>query len=200
MDILKKISQVFFAENKQANLLRKIAIMGMVGILLLLIGSSLTRNNTIDNTPNYSTKTTDSAPPKEENYTSALANDLEELISMIEGVGRVQVKLYISRGNIYQYEYNEKNTNKITTETDQNSGTREIQDQTIDKELVIIQDVNGNEKPVIRVEKKPKINGVLIVAQGAERSEIKYLITEAVSNFLNLPLYKINVLPGRGGN
>ena len=202
MDLLNKINEIFFAESKQGNILRKIVIMGMIGILLLLIGSLFSntgsmgdqhKNKEITESPSVNTN-------KNDNYSLKLADDLEKLLSMIDGVGMVRVKLYISRGEKYEYEYNQENTNKITTETDQNGGQREIQEETVDKDLVIVEDMNGNEKPVVQVEKMPEIKGVLIVAEGAERSEIKYKISKAVSNFMDLPLYKINVLPGRGGN
>ena len=200
MDLIKKINQVFFAENSQGNMLRKIVIMGMIGILLLLIGSIFSGSNSRGNLSNDREVSKPSPTIPDSDYESELTGDLEKLLTMINGVGQVKVKLYITQGEKYHYEYNEENTNKITTESDQNGGEREIQEATLDKELVIVRDSAGNEKPVIMVTKKPEIEGILIVAEGAERSEIKYKITRAVSNFMDLPLYKINVLPGRGGN
>lgn len=200
MDLIKKFNQVFFAENNQGNMLRKIVIMGMIGILLLLIGSIFSGSNSRGNLSNDREVSKPSPTIPDSDYESELTGDLEKLLTMINGVGQVKVKLYITQGEKYHYEYNEENTNKITTESDQNGGEREIQEATLDKELVIVRDSAGNEKPVIMVTKKPEIEGILIVAEGAERSEIKYKITRAVSNFMDLPLYKINVLPGRGGN
>lgn len=200
MDLIKKFNQVFFAENNQGNMLRKIVIMGMIGILLLLIGSIFSGTNSRGNLSNDREVSKPSPTIPDSDYESELTGDLEKLLTMINGVGQVKVKLYITQGEKYHYEYNEENTNKITTESDQNGGEREIQEATLDKELVIVRDSAGNEKPVIMVTKKPEIEGILIVAEGAERSEIKYKITRAVSNFMDLPLYKINVLPGRGGN
>ena len=184
--------------NKNTSLLRNIIIVGMVGTLLLLFG------NVFVNTGNENQKSPVTSVSKEKvildsDYESSLTNDLEEIIALIKGVGKVKVKIYISKYAEYEYEYNRNQTNKVTSETDQNGGERKIAEDNIESELVIITDAVGNDKPVIRKKTLPDIEGVLIVAQGAEISLIKYEIIKSVSNLLNIPIHKINVLPYERG-
>ncbi|MNN46313.1 hypothetical protein D3C81_1606920 [compost metagenome] len=42
---------------------------------------------------------------------------------------------------------------------------------------------------------KPKVRGVLIVAKGAENKTVKALIVDAVEKGLNVPAYRISVVP-----
>ncbi|MFW6237817.1 MAG: stage III sporulation protein AG, partial [Halanaerobiales bacterium] len=126
---------------------------------------------------------------------SELSGKLTRAISSIKGVGDVEVQIYIEEGTSYEYEYNISENNKITNERDQNDGNREIEEDDNERELVVIQDSAGNEKPVIRREKKPEISGVLIVAEGAGVSSRKREIFQAVQGLLDLPAHRINVLP-----
>jgi len=174
-------------------LFRNLIILGLLGILLLLAGNIFTNTDSKKIKPEK--KEIKTTIENNNSYVSNLSSNLEETLSMIEGAGKVKVQLLVEKGVTYEYEYNKDKTNKITNETDRNGGEREIKENTLENELVIIKDASGNEEPVIRVEKKPKITGVIIVARGAEVSEIKYDIYKTVSRFLDLPLHKINVLP-----
>jgi len=71
---------------------------------------------------------------------------------------------------------------------------RRIEEERIEREPVIIRENDGREKPVIRIQNKPEITGIIVVAQGAESVEIKYEIYKAISSLLGLPKYKISVL------
>ena len=52
---------------------------------------------------------------------------------------------------------------------------------------------DGKNEPFIIKVNKPRITGVVVVAEGAENSKIKYEIEQAVSKLYNLSLDKVNV-------
>ncbi len=185
--------------NKNTSLLRNIIIVGMVGTLLLLFGNVFVDTGNENQKIPVTSVNKDREILADSDYESRLTNDLEEIIALIKGVGNVKVKIYISRYAEYEYEYNSNKTNKITSETDQNGGERKIAEDNSESELVIVTDSVGNDKPVIRKKTLPDIEGVLIVAQGAEISLIKYEIIKSVSNLLNIPIHKISVLPYERG-
>lgn len=195
MSFFDNIKDIFSGEGDNKNLFRNIVILGMVGTLLLLFG------NVFINTDEQSGPVMVNSPPADKiadtdlNYEKKISADLEEIISSIKGVGKVKVKVYITEQTTFSYEYNENKTNKITSETDQNGGQRQIKEDTIEKEMVIIKDEAGGEQPVIKKSSSPKITGIMIVAQGGENSKIKYHIINAVKALLNIPIYKISVLP-----
>ena len=196
MNIIEELKKLFFSE-KNDKLLRNIAILGMIGVVLLFVGnifsvpsSPAERVNKPENGDSINI---------EQNYVDRIRDELVSVISVIRGVGNVEVKIYVSEGSYYEYEYNISENNKITNETDQNDGSRRIEEESYDRETVIIRDSSGNERPVIRREVKPEIKGILIVAEGAEISSLKYDIFRAVQGLLDLPAHKINVLPYQRG-
>jgi len=185
--------------QKNSSLLRNIIIIGMIGTLLLLFGNVFVNPGNDSRQSPVTSISKEKQISNDSDYENRMTNDLEEIIALIKGVGKVKVKIYITRFEEYEYEYNTNKTNKITSETDQNGGQRKIAEDNLENELVIITDSAGNDKPVIRKKTVPDIEGVLIVAQGAEVSQIKYEIIKAVSNLLNIPIHKINVLPYERG-
>lgn len=198
MSILETIKSIFLdGEKGESNdssnrLLRNIIILGMIGTLLLLTGNLFTNNSPPSEVNNVVVK---DKVAEDYSYEERLTRDIEEIISLIRGVGRVKAKLYFELGPRYEFEYNKKNVNKITNENDQNGGERRIEEDNMEEELVIIKDAGGVEKPVLSGKMNPVVSGVMIVAEGAEVSKIKYEIVKAVSNLLNLPVHKISVLP-----
>ncbi len=184
MKLTDKLKEILPDNNKY------LILLGILGLFFLFLGNFLPGTS-----PAPVVKQKPVVDQKEVSYSSRLSTELEETLSLMEGVGKVKVQLLVDEGSTYEYEYNLNKVNKITNETDQNGGQRKIDEDQEDKQMVIIEDAGGAEKPVIKKEKRPSIKGVIIVAQGVEDSQIKYDIYRAVSNFLGLPIYKINVLP-----
>ena len=52
---------------------------------------------------------------------------------------------------------------------------------------------DGENQPFILTTIKPNIVGIVVVAEGAQDSKIKYEIEQAVSKLYNLSLDKVNV-------
>ena len=55
--------------------------------------------------------------------------------------------------------------------------------------------IAGNANPLIVVEQRPEVAGVLIIAQGASDPKIKEQIFEAVKTLLSIQPSKISVVP-----
>lgn len=201
MEFLDELKRIFSftsdGEGGRNSLIWKIIILGLIGIFLLFSGDLFTgKKRATQEVPVYQSGREIQV---EEDYEARLSAQLEEIISLIKGVGRVKVKIYITGYTEYEYEYNSRTINKVSTELDQNGGQREIVEDNLERELVVTRDPSGNEKPIIRREKLPEIQGVLIVAQGAENSQIKAEIIYAVRNLLNIPVHRISVLPYERG-
>lgn len=185
-------------ENKGSHsILRNIIILGMIGILLLLFTGLFTSDNKTSPPVSHGSRLANNEVKV--SYEEKMAREIEEIISLVSGVGKVKVKVYTNSALEYQYEYNESRSNKVTDEIDQNGGERKIDEDRFENELVIIRDASGGETPVVKKKQQPAISGILIVAQGAENSKIKMNIITALRSLLNLPVHKISVLPyGRG--
>ena len=198
LDELKNLFTGRGTKSNNSNYLRNIIILGMIGTLLLLFGNMFSSINTPRERTVIQENNTKQELSTASNYQDQLEAKLEEIISLIDGVGRVRVQVYLKSSVEYEYEYNQNTTSKITSENDQSGGERRIEEDIQESDLVILRDSSGNEQPLIRRKNIPVVSGILIVAEGAENSHIKYSITRAVSNLLELPLYKINILPYEG--
>lgn len=125
-------------------------------------------------------ETTAEAPiitEKKESLDAALAN----ILSRIEGVGKVEVMLTIASGEetIYQ--------------TDNQSSDSET-GCTLKTETVIITDSGRNQTALITQINPVRYQGAIIVCQGADSPAVQLAVTEAVRKATGLGTDKISVL------
>lgn len=125
-------------------------------------------------------------------YEKEQEESLKNILKQIEGVGNVEVKIHFE-GSEVKVPAVDNNTQKSTTEeTDGDGGKRVNQQETEGGKVVMSSSGSGNE-PFILETIKPRISGVMVVAEGAENSKIKYEITKAVSSLYDISLEKVNV-------
>lgn len=121
-----------------------------------------------------------------------LEENLEDILSKIAGVGKVQVLITYSESSEVVAMYNEKNTLNSTEETDTNGGVRKIEQTDIDKEI-IYEEKDGEKTPITQKVIMPKIEGAIVTAQGAADPTIKTNIIQAVSAATGISTYRIQV-------
>lgn len=97
-----------------------------------------------------------------------LEQSLEDILSKMYGVGKVDVLITYSQSSEIVAMYNEKYTSSSTEETDTNGGTRKIEETDTDKEI-IFEETNGEKTPITQKVVMPKIEGAIITAEGARR-------------------------------
>lgn len=118
---------------------------------------------------------------------------IKQILSKINGVGKVEVLITYSESSQVVAMYNEKNNESQTKEEDKSGGTRTIQENTTDKEIVYKEE-NGKKVPVTEKVVMPKMEGALIIAEGANNAEVKTNIIQAVEALTGLATHKIQVL------
>ncbi|MGE4271596.1 MAG: stage III sporulation protein AH [Desulfitobacterium sp.] len=120
---------------------------------------------------------------------------LVQNLQQMTGVGSVQVSVTLASSLRSDYATNGSVTKKTTKESDKNGGTRESTEVIENNQLVM---PNGAAQPVIVMEERPNVAGVLIIAQGASDPKIRENIHIAVRTLLDIPSDKINVQPMGG--
>jgi stage III sporulation protein AG len=121
-----------------------------------------------------------------------LKTELKAMLSQIKGIGKVDLMINFECSEEY-IPAEEKNTSKsITNEKDNEGGERKITQDTDGTKIVVSTDGNVT-KPVMLKKINPKVEGVIIVAEGAEDEKIKKDIVLAVSSLFGIPNYKIQV-------
>ncbi len=176
MDFFKKLLR-----NKK-NLYNALTVL-FIGVLLIVMSSSLFKSD--KNEKYEKTKIIDNDDESEtyskNNYERELEQELEKTLSMVEGVGKVKVMLSISEG----YENVLKNDLK-TEKYEENGSLKNINEE----KTVLSQDGS----PIILKEKKPKIEGVIVVAQGGDNVLVKNALINAIKALLGVEAHKIEIL------
>lgn len=126
------------------------------------------------------------------NTSNELENNLEEILSKIQGVGEVNVFINYSESREMLPMYNENIQMSNTEETDTSGGTRKIE-ETDSKKEIIYEEKDGQKTVITQKVVEPKIEGAIITAKGAESAEVKTNIIQAIEAVTGLPTHKIQV-------
>lgn len=118
---------------------------------------------------------------------------IKQILSKIDGVGKVEVLLTYSETSQVVAMYNETYKESQTEEGDTNGGTRTIQEVNKEKEI-IYKEENGEKVPITEKVIMPKMEGALIVAEGVNNATVKTNIIQAVEALTGLQTHKIQVL------
>ena len=159
-------------QNRVTNFLQKYkyaVLVFMIGIVLMLLPNS------------SSTEKTTAEPEITAVQTRSMQEELEEILSCIQGAGKVKVLLTEQTGEETVYQKNEDisvSENASSSKTD----------------AVIITDSNRSESGLVRQINPPQYLGAIILCQGADDPALKLEISRAVSKITGLGTDKIAVL------
>ncbi|WP_214629925.1 stage III sporulation protein AG [Paenibacillus agaridevorans] len=187
---------------KRVRTLRILLIVGGIGAALMLINSFLPYKDV-----ESSAQDPNPPPAAEEAWNQsqvlhspfqqiehALETRLEEILGKIVGVGSVDVMVTVDSTEEIVLGRHSQETQSNTDENDKNGGTRQITSISRDGQVVLYE-VSGDQKPIVTKTINPKIRGVLIVAQGAENTTVRRLITSAVEKGVSVAVNRIEVVP-----
>ncbi len=122
-----------------------------------------------------------------------LAMELENILSQVEGAGKVQVSITLSSDGLKSYARNTKDDVKETQESVSSSGVRTIKEENQTSDIA----VSGGAALLVE-DSAPEVVGVLVVAEGAQDSKIKEQLTDATTTLLNIPPYQVRVVARKG--
>lgn len=194
--------------NKDVNQKKKVENLVFFLILLIIVVVAINliwspkekNNNTVINSEKqfvtYDTNT--SVLAKSDDVTNnqtqeyILKKELENILSKIEGAGNVQVLITYTESSQIKAMYNENIKESTTEETDSSGGIRTIEQTDNSKEVVYTED-NGKKVPITEKIIMPKIEGAIILAEGASDAVIKNSIIQAVEAVTGLSTHKIQV-------
>ncbi|MBP3255287.1 MAG: hypothetical protein J6M60_02205 [Clostridia bacterium] len=192
MDLIKVKDGQQNSKKKIENLIVFVVILIVTIIIVNVIlngDNEKSKDNERDETKVLASTTT---MKESENKEDDLEIKLKNILSKIDGVGKVDVLLTYSESNKVMAMYNEDSTENDTEEQDQQGGNRKIS-QTSTKKEVIYQEINGEKVPVTQSVSNPKMEGALIIANGANNMQTKTNIVQAVEAVTGLPTHKIQV-------
>lgn len=197
-----QLKKIFSEDTLEKNGNDKRKIENMVFFVVLLIVTIVVINivwkgnkkddNNIENT--YGKQLAFSEPKYESDNvnTDNLEDRLESILKKIQGVGDVKVLINYSESSEVVAMYNENSRVSDTEELDKNGDTRKIQEKDLQKEI-IYQEENGEKVPITQKIIKPKVEGAIVTAKGANDVNVKANIVQAVEAVTGLATHKIQV-------
>ncbi len=121
-----------------------------------------------------------------------LESQIEGILKKLEGVSDVSVLITYEETNRVVPMYNEEMQESTTEEEDTQGGTRTINESTSKKEI-IYEESNGQKTVVTSKVITPEIKGAVVMAKGANNTNVKSNIILAVEAATGLPTHKIQV-------
>lgn len=191
MTFFEKIKNIF--NNKEKRVENLVSFLIILVITLIVINKILKDDNTSKENVDYTNETgvelAETKSQEIENFSNSFEKKLENILSKINGVGKVSVLLTYSESSSIVPIYNTSQSTSTTEEKDTSGGTRTITSE--DNKKDVITDSSSNivtEKQVM-----PKIEGAIVTAQGAKDSNTKSNIIAAVEAVTGLANHKIQV-------
>ena len=123
---------------------------------------------------------------------------IENILSKIDGVGKVKVLITYSSTSMVIPLYNEDSEESLTEENDKEGGTRQITENRRKKDI-IYKESSGEKITITQSVISPKMEGAIITAEGAANAQVKSNIIQAVEAATGLSTHKIQVFEMKKG-
>lgn len=124
-----------------------------------------------------------------ENTEYDLQTELEDILSKMDGIGKVDVLITYSQTSTVVPMYSKTESSTVTEETDSGGGTRKQESSNLNKEVI----TDGDNKAITQTVILPKVEGAIVIAEGGGNATTKANIIQAVSAVTGLATYKVQV-------
>ena len=166
-------------------------ICGLAGLLLLVIAAPVKQK---EQKKTQEEVTVQSQEPTEDQIRQSYEQQLESVLSQVEGVGTVQVAVAMESTGKKQVEKDSPEDTSTSSEKG-DSGTERTSQTVTTGETTVYEDTgDGGQTPYISSSTYPEIRGVIVVAQGGGNPVIVQQIQEAVMALFHVEAHEIKVL------
>lgn len=172
----------------------QLIVLILVGILLLVITiptGSKEENEKESDTRNVGTSQNNL---KDQTYISAMEEELERILSQMEGVGEVKVMLTLKESSERVIEKDVQTSRETVKENDSQGGERTTTNETLEESTIYNGGEDAGEEPYVSKERFPKVEGVVVVAEGGDNALVVQNITEAVQALFDIDTHKIRIV------
>lgn len=128
-----------------------------------------------------------------EDYAGYLEEKLRQTLSGMAGVGRVSVMITLASSEELVVEKDEPVSRTNTTDSDSSGGSRSIY-EVENKPQTIYRTQSSDSEPFVVKTLLPRVEGVVVVAEGAGTGSVSKSITEVVQALFDLEANKIKVV------
>ncbi len=128
----------------------------------------------------------------EDTYEKLLEERLEEILSYVEGAGKIKVMVTLKASGEKIILKESPYTKNTVNEQDKEGGTRNTIDLSQSENVVYLEE-NGAKVPYLIQEMAPEIEGILVIAQGADSESVKKELNAAIAALFDLQSHKIKI-------
>lgn len=128
-----------------------------------------------------------------EKYIKLQEERLKSILSRIDGVGEVYVMITLKAGASKDILMEQDISYEDTDETDNAGGKRKKYTYSEDNQTVYVTDENGNTTPYVISENAPKIEGIAVIAEGADSAVTRQKIINVIKALFDIEINKISV-------
>ncbi|TDX48236.1 hypothetical protein [Orenia marismortui] len=179
--------------KSQFKFIRYLLVLILAGVFLMLLGDFGNDISGSNSKKKLTTKQSGTYASADLSLEEIIEDKLTAILSEIDGVGDVSVDITLDSATEYTYAKNHQDSRQETIEEDNAGGNRKTIQYENRSDIVLL-NKGGEQIPLIKKEVKPKIRGVLVVAEGAQDSYIKSNLFRAIKVGLGVPSYKIVIL------
>ena len=167
----------------------------LTGVLILIIAMPLSpKQSDSESTAEQETAAavldSGSTQDSQNVYAAAMEKRLKHVLGQMEGVGETEVMITLSDSGETIVQKEQRNR---IEESDAGGGTRTTTEQETEETTVYVE--NGSEKqPYVTKEVLPKVEGVLVVAEGGDDPRVISDISDTVMALFRVEAHKIKVV------
>lgn len=133
-------------------------------------------------------------------YVSYWEDKLENTLSYVEGAGEVKVLITLKESEEKIVEKDGQEELSDTAENDAAGGNRTVGESRIERTTIYTIDERGNSVPYVIKTIPPMVEGVVVIAQGADQIMVRQNIIEAIQVLFDIDMNKITVVKMKNNN
>ncbi len=174
-------------------------ILILMGILLCVIAIPTEKKDSKSDLSNIINDTMEepeisTAEDTAQDYVGYWEEKLEQALSYVDGVGKVRVLITLQHSEQKIVEKDGPEEYKDTEETDAAGGSRRVSESRIEKSTLYTADGQGREIPYVVMTIPPEVEGVVVIAQVADRNGVQENIIEAIQVLFDIEANKIKIV------
>lgn len=185
--------------------LSKLILIFIAGILLILLtfpnllGGKAAKDNSSQNSSKSSDSTvgqnvTNTTSYDSNTYITEIENKFENILKKVSGIGEVEVAITLKASKEQVPLTDSPYTQESLNEVDGEGGSRTNNSVKREDSTVLVTGEDGNSKPYIVQELEPDVEGVVVIAEGADNAKIVLDIVEAAEVLFDVPAHKVKVM------
>lgn len=168
----------------------QLLIMLLAGVLLVIIAIPTSKAEKKDAVGSNTQATSET----DIGYEMTVEKKLELALQEVEGVGNVRVMVTLKTSAEKVIEKDAQESRQAVEEVDKEGGKRTTKEGTGEEKTVYDSGQEGAQTPYVRKEVSPRIEGVMVIAQGGDDGVVIKNITEAIQALFDVDTHKIKIM------